>query len=85
MAKFGEEFAREMLDRGRREFGAVIYGDGQVAQPTYPLRPGFAAEKEAAEQTAQEEPSALDKKLTQVSREEPGQDERGRDEPEIDR
>lgn len=82
--KIGDDFAREMLDRGRRELGGLLYGDSNIAQPMYPLRPGFSVAKEAAEQTVQEEGSALDQKLAEASREEPGH-EQGRDAPEIDR
>jgi hypothetical protein len=46
--KFGSEFARDMLDRGRRELGGAFYNDSNVAQPMYPLRGGYEPPKEAA-------------------------------------
>jgi hypothetical protein len=36
--KIGSEFAREQLDRGRREIGGFFFPDSNIAQPNYPLR-----------------------------------------------
>ena len=38
MAKFGDRFVDDMVDRGRREIGAFFYPDSNIAQPMYPLR-----------------------------------------------
>jgi hypothetical protein len=46
--KFGSEFARDMLDRGRRELGGALYADSNVAQPMYPLRGGYEPSKDTA-------------------------------------
>jgi hypothetical protein len=43
--KIGTEFARDMLDRGRRELGAAIVTDSNIAQPMYPLHGARDAEQ----------------------------------------
>ena len=45
--KIGEEYARDMFDRGRRELGAIFYNDSNIAQPMYPLRGQYGVSKEA--------------------------------------
>lgn len=47
MAKFGDRFVEDLIDRGRRELGAVFYHDSNVAQPMYPLRGGYEVPKDA--------------------------------------
>lgn len=43
--KFGTEFAKDMLDRGRRELGAAMVTESNIAQPMYPLHGGRDAEQ----------------------------------------
>jgi hypothetical protein len=43
--KIGEEYFRDMVDRGRRELGGVLFQDSTIAQPMYPLR-GYYGAKE---------------------------------------
>jgi hypothetical protein len=45
--KIGEEFFRDMVDRGRHEWGSVFYQDSNIAQPMYPLRGNYGPPKEA--------------------------------------
>ncbi|HEX4054717.1 MAG TPA: hypothetical protein VHX86_10670 [Tepidisphaeraceae bacterium] len=78
--KIGEEFVKEMLDRGRRELGGVLYHDSNVAQPMYPLRGGYEVSKEA------ESPEVKDRSLEDGRQPSSiGRDEPGRDDPEIER
>jgi hypothetical protein len=44
--KIGEDFFRDMVDRGRRELGGVLYQDSNIAQPMYPLRGNYGSPKE---------------------------------------
>jgi hypothetical protein len=44
--KIGEDFVKDMIDRGRRELGGVLYHDSNVAQPMYPLHGRYRAPKE---------------------------------------
>jgi hypothetical protein len=45
--KIGEDFVNDMIDRGRREWGALLYNDSNIAQPMYPLRGHYGMSKEA--------------------------------------
>jgi hypothetical protein len=45
--KIGEDFFQDMVDRGRRELGGVLYPDSNIAQPMYPLRGNYGPPKEA--------------------------------------
>ena len=45
--KIGEEYFRDMVDRGRRELGGLLYSDSNIAQPMYPLRGQYGLAKEA--------------------------------------
>jgi hypothetical protein len=51
MAKFGERFVDDMIDRGRRELGGVMFPDSNIAQPMYPLRGGYEVSKGGMEKT----------------------------------
>ena len=75
--KIGSEFVKDMVDRGRRELGGVLYGDSTVAQPMYPLRGGYEPSKDA-------HGSIVGDRLKEA---EAGRDDPGRDDPEkgIDR
>ena len=74
--KIGRDFVRDMIDRGRREIGG-LWPDGNVPQPMYPLRGGYANMKEP-ESPAVEEPnsSVVDDRLAQVDQD---RDDRGQD------
>ena len=74
--KIGSEFFKDMVDRGRRELGGVLYGDSNIAQPMYPLRGGYEASKEIE---TPDHGSIVGDRLKQVeaTREEPGRDDRG--------
>jgi hypothetical protein len=50
MPKFGERFVEDMIDRGRREAGSVMFADSNIAQPMYPLRSGYEASTPSADQ-----------------------------------
>jgi len=78
MAKIGERFVDDMIDRGRRELGAVMYSDSNVAQPMYPLRGGYAVAQEARD--TEKEVSSLADRLQEPAVEpgEPDRDERDR-------
>jgi hypothetical protein len=72
--KIGEEFFREMIDRGRRELGG-LWPDSNIAQPMYPLRGYYGPSKEADSiGTDKLEPSF--EELHPVG---PGRDDHGRD------
>ena len=80
--KFGSDFARDMLDRGRRELGGALFTDSNVAQPMYPLRGGYEPQKEAESPTMQEDKgSILESRMKEVeaSKEDPGRDDKGMD------
>ena len=80
MAKIGEQFVQDMVDRGRRELGGVLFQGSNVAQPMYPLRGGYEVSKEN-ESPSIDEGSILEDRLKQVdmSRDDPGRDDRNRD------
>jgi hypothetical protein len=59
MAKIGERFVEEMIDRGRREAASVLFTDSNIAQPLYPLRGGYEVSKEPA-------PPSLGDRLKQI-------------------
>jgi hypothetical protein len=45
--KIGEEYFRDMVDRGRREIGGFFFQDSNIAQTMYPLRGNYGTWKEA--------------------------------------
>jgi hypothetical protein len=59
--KIGSEFARDALDRGRRELGGFFFPDSNIAQPNYPLR-GPIIGKEIEAPTAGERETSRDDK-----------------------
>lgn len=78
MAKIGSEFAKDMLDRGRRELGGVLYADSNIAQPMYPLRGGYEPSKEA--ESSEDRGSILESRLREAQgREEPERDDKSMD------
>jgi hypothetical protein len=78
MGKIGSLHAWEMLDRGRRELGGILYHDSNVAQPMYPPRGGYEPAKEAESQSLEEQGSILDDRLKQAEmhRDDEGRDDR---------
>jgi hypothetical protein len=81
MAKIGERFVDDMIDRGRRELGGFFFPDSNIAQPTYPLRGGYEVSKEAESPGLEEHGSTLADRLKQaeINRDDPGRDDRGMD------
>jgi hypothetical protein len=78
MAKFGDRFVDDMIDRGRRELGGFFFPDSNIAQPSYPLRGGYSIGKEVGAPKADErEASTLGEHLERAnqSRDDPGRDE----------
>jgi hypothetical protein len=72
--KIGEEFFRDMVDRGRRELGG-LWPEGNIGQPMYPLRGYYGPSKEA-------ESIGLDKhepSFEELHPVRPGRDDHGRD------
>jgi len=51
MAKLGERFVDDMIDRGRRELGGAMFSDSPIAQPMYPLRGGYEVSKGGMDKT----------------------------------
>jgi hypothetical protein len=51
MAKFGERFVDDMIDRGRRELASVMFADSNVAQALYPLPGGVEAQAPAFDES----------------------------------
>jgi hypothetical protein len=81
MAKIGERFVDDMIDRGHREIGGFFFHDSNIAQPMYPNRGGYEVSKEAASPGLEEHGSTLDDRLQQagIGREDKGRDDRGMD------
>ena len=84
MAKIGDRFVADMIDRGHREIGGFFYPDSNIAQPMYPLRGGYEVTKEANSRGVDEHETSLSDRLKQSGI---GADDPGRDEPDqgIDR
>jgi hypothetical protein len=79
MAKIGERFVDDMIDRGRREIGGLFYSDSNIAQPMYPLRGGYEVSKETESPASEEPGSIVNDRLKQaeINRHDPGRDDRG--------
>jgi hypothetical protein len=80
--KIGEEFAKDMADRGWRELGGAMYPDSNIAQPMYPRHGRHEVSKEAESPGLEEYGSTLDARLNPP---EASRDDHGQDGPEIDR
>lgn len=79
MAKIGEEFFRDFVDRGRRELGGVLYPDSNVAQPMYPLRGQYGVSKQVDTPSIEERESDFDRMHpTEPPRDDHTRDERDR-------
>jgi len=74
--KFGEAFFHDMIDRGRRELGGLMFEGSPAAQPMYPLRGTYGPPKELdGPESSTLEPSH--KELSaELSREDTGRDDR---------
>jgi hypothetical protein len=79
MAKIGERFVDDMIDRGRREIGGLFYSDSNIAAPMYPLHGGYEVSKETESPGLEEHGSTLGDRLKQaeINRDDPGRDDRG--------
>jgi hypothetical protein len=71
--KFGTDFVNDMIDRGRRELGGVMYPDSNIAQPMYPLRGSIGISKEAESKETFEDLHPVD-----IGPPEPNKDDRDR-------
>lgn len=69
--KIGEHFVREMIEKGPRELGGLLYNDSNIAVPMYPLRGNYGAPKEP-EAISPEKPEPSFEELHPV---EPGRDD----------
>jgi hypothetical protein len=78
MEKIGSQHFKEMLDRGRRELGGILYHDSNIAQPMYPPRGGYESSKEVEPQSLDEQGSILDDRLKQADmhRDDEGREDR---------
>ena len=65
--KHGERFVDEMIDRGRRELGGVLFPESNIAQPMYPLHGRAMKEPEVPTVEAREE-SVLDEHIVEAGR-----------------
>lgn len=79
--KFGEDFFREMVEKGPRELGGLLYHDSNIAVPMYPLRGNYGPPKEA-DAIAPDKPEPGFEELHPVG---PARDDHGRDDPGIER
>lgn len=75
--KFGEGYVNDMVDRGRRELGGLMFDGSNIAQPMYPLRGSYepARQPDGPEPTA-DGPGLEEKYPVEVSRDDPGRDDR---------
>jgi len=76
-SKIGEEFFRDMVDRGRRELGGLLFNDSNVAQPMYPLRGQYGVSKEVESPSLEERESTFEQlHPTAISHDDHGRDDR---------
>jgi hypothetical protein len=75
--KFGDGYVNDMIDRGRRELGGVMFEGSNIAQPMYPLRGSYEPVKQpdGPEPTA-DGPSLEEKQPAEPSRDDPGREDR---------
>jgi hypothetical protein len=75
--KIGDEFFRDMKDRGRRELGGLLYNDSNISQPMYPLHGRYGAKK-VAPRSLEEQEVAVDERAKQdeIDRDDPDRDDR---------
>jgi len=81
MAKIGDRFVNDMIQRGPRELGGLFYTDSNIAQPMYPLR-AFEPSKGAESHGLEEQGSVVEDRLKQA---EANRDDQDRDDRGIDR
>jgi hypothetical protein len=78
--KIGEAFFHDMVDRGRRELGGVMFEGSNVAQPQYPLRGSYGPPKQLdGPEPSGIEPGAEEPHLIEASRGDPGREDRDLD------
>ncbi len=74
--KFGEAFFHDMVDRGRRELGGLMFDGSPAGQPMYPLRNTYGPPKELeGPEPSPPEPSR-EELSAELSREDPGREDR---------
>jgi hypothetical protein len=75
--KFGDAYVNDMVDRGRRELGGVMYPDSNIAQPMYPLRGTYGPPKQLDGPESTDKEASLDNiHPTEISRDDLGKDDR---------
>lgn len=78
MPKFGEDFFNDMVDRGRRELGGLLYPDSNIAQPMYPLRGNYGLLKQSDRAVETEKTDYEDLHPTGSGRDDSERDDRDR-------
>jgi hypothetical protein len=78
MAKIGEQFVDDMIDRGRREIGGFFFPESNIAQQMYPLRGGFHYHKDGLGHS-RHGPSLAER----LQEAEVGREDLGHDEPDV--
>jgi hypothetical protein len=75
--KLGEAFFHDMIDRGRRELGGLMFEGSPIAQPMYPLRGAYGPPKQLdGPEPVDKEPSLEEIHPAEISRDDPGRDDR---------
>ena len=73
--KFGEAFFNDMVDRGRRELGGLMYEGSNIAAPMYPLRGSYGPTKQLdGPEPAEKEAALEDIQPNEIPRDDPGKD-----------
>jgi hypothetical protein len=77
--KIGERFVEDMVDRGWRELGGILYEGSNIAQPMFPRRGEVGQVKEAdAPELGENKPTFEELHPTDISRDDRGIDDRDR-------
>lgn len=75
--KFGDAFFNDMVDRGRRELGGLMFDGSSIAQPMYPLRGTYGPPKELnGPEPSEKQPSLEDKQPIEMSHDDHDKDVR---------
>jgi hypothetical protein len=73
--KFGEAFFNDMIDRGRRELGGLMYDGSNIAAPMYPLRGSYGPPKQLDGPEPTEKEAMLEEvQPNEIPREDPSKD-----------
>ena len=73
--KFGEAFFNDMVDRGRRELGGLMYDASNIAAPMYPLRGSYGPPKQLEGPEPTEKEAMLEEvQPNEIPREDPNKD-----------